>query len=468
MSNQQPADILPPDHFLLQPRQDFVLGVQEGHIDTSTLAAHDFDVDTRTGFMPPDPPLSRLPAQWELWETALDAAMQEKLQLAVKLGLTAEEKNSSESWREHVRQLPVLPMSELTHSELLLRRAHHVLTFIMHFYIYTLPLSSSVFIPEPISVPLVAISSHLQLPPVVTYSDNVLYNWDTIHPRAQNELGFEAPALDNLRSRDLFSGTIDEQEFYLASARIELRGVEVLELMRATMDELFVGDEIAIRRITAYLHKLASIVHDLETILLDVRKGCDPDTFYHSIRPWFRGADSDPAHRKWVFEGVKKQPIHLSGPSAGQSALIHALDVFLGLDNCNVVEGGVTPDQRTLLRRMQIYMPRHHRNFLRHLSTNPRPVRTFVMQMKPDVELLDAYNSAVQSVKEFRDAHIKIVAIYIIGPAARERMELEHAGPQAPEAGKQVLKGTGGTDLVRFLKGIRDKTAEAVIEPTLQ
>ncbi|KAG1821602.1 Indoleamine 2,3-dioxygenase [Suillus subaureus] len=442
MSSQQPAGILPPDHFLLQPRQDFLLGAQEGHIDTSTLAAHDFDVDTRTGFMPPDPPLSRLPAEWELWETALDAAMQAKLQLAVKPGLTAEEKNSSESWREHVRQLPVLPMSELTHSELLLRRAHHVLTFIMHFYIYTLPLSSPVFIPESISVPLVAISSHLQLPPVVTYSDNVLYNWDTIRTRAQNELGFEPPALDNLRSRDLFSGTIDEQEFYLASARIELRGVEALELMRATMDELFVGDEIAIRRITAYLHKLASIVHDLETILLDVH--------------------SDPAHRKWVFEGIDKQPIHLSGPSAGQSALIHALDVFLGLDNCNVVESGVTPDQRTLLRRMQIYMPRHHRNFLRHLSANPRPVRTFVTQMKPDVELLDAYNSAVQSVKEFRDAHIKIVAIYIIGPAARERMELEQ------RSGKQMLKGTGGTDLVRFLKGVRDKTAEAVIEPTLQ
>ncbi|KAG1852990.1 Indoleamine 2,3-dioxygenase [Suillus tomentosus] len=456
--------MLPPDHFLLQPRQDFLIGVQEGHIDTSTLAAHDFDVDTRTGFMPPDPPLSRLPAQWELWETALDAAMQAKLQLSVKRCLTVEEKNSSESWREHVRKLPVLPMSELTHSELLLRRAHHVLTFIMHFYIYTLPLSSSVLIPEPISVPLVAISNHLQLPPVVTYSDNVLYNWDVIHPRAQTELGFEAPALDNLRSQDTFSGTIDEQEFYLASARIELRGVEALELMRATMDELFVGDKIAIRRITAYLYKLASVVRDLTTILLDVRKGCDPNTFYHSIRPWFRGADSDPAHRKWVFEGVEEQPTDLSGPSAGQSALIHALDVFLGLDNCNVVEGGVAPDQRTLLRRMQTYMPRYHRNFLRHLSTNPRPVRTFVMQTRSDMNLLDAYNSAVQSVKEFRDAHIKIVAIYIIAPAARERTELEHADPEAKEVEKQVLKGTGGTDLVRFLKGVRDKTAEAVVE----
>ncbi|KAG0706715.1 Indoleamine 2,3-dioxygenase [Suillus ampliporus] len=471
MFDQQTADVLPPNHFLRQPRPDFLVGVHEGHIDTSTLAAHDFDLDTRTGFMPPDPPLSRLPEQWELWETALDAAMHTKLQLAIKPNLTTEEEKSSESWREHIQQLPVIPTSELAHSELLLRRAHHVLTFLMHFYIYTLPLSSPVLIPESISVPLVAVSNHLQVPPVVTYSDNVLYNWDIILPGAQNELGFKPPALDNLRSQDMFTGTIDEQEFYLASARIELRGVEALELMRATMDEMFVGDEIAIRRITAYLHKLASVIQDLKGILLDVRKGCDPSTFYHSIRPWFRGADSDPAHRKWVFAGVEEQPTNLSGPSAGQSTLIHSLDVFLGLDNCNVAEGDVTPDQRTLLRRMQIYMPRHHRNFLRHLSTNPRQVRTLVTQAEPDAELLDAYNAAVQSVKEFRDAHIKIVAIYIIGPAARERMELEQADPQArdaPKGGRGVLKGTGGTDLVRFLKGVRDKTAEAVIEPTLE
>lgn len=341
----------------------------------------------------------------------------------------------------------------------------------MHFYIHTLPLSSPVNIPKPISIPLVAVSNHLQLPPIVTYSDNVLYNWDIVRPRDRDELGVEPPALDNLCSQDMFTGTIDEQEFYLASARIELRGVEALELMRATMDEMFIGDEIAISRITGYLHNLSSIVRDLRDILLDVRKGCNPTTFYHSIRPWFRGEDSDPGHRKWVFEGIEEQPTDLSGPSAGQSALIHALDVFLGLDNCNVVEGGCTPDQRTLLRRMQIYMPRHHRKFLQHLSTNPRPVRTLLAKGTPNAELLEAYNSAVLSVKEFRDAHIKIVAIYIIGPAAQERKAREEADAQVEDVqkdGKKVLKGTGGTDLVRFLKGVRDKTAEAVIEPTLE
>ncbi|KAJ7862199.1 hypothetical protein B0H13DRAFT_2567491 [Mycena leptocephala] len=30
-------------------------------------------------------------------------------------------------------------------------------------------------------------------------------------------------------------------------------------------------------------------------LLAGVRDGCDPATFYSAIRPWFRGADSDPA-----------------------------------------------------------------------------------------------------------------------------------------------------------------------------
>lgn len=330
----------------------------------------------------------------------------------------------------------------------------------MHMYIHTLPLDTEIRIPSSISIPLLEVAAHLQLPPVATYSDTVLYNWGLKSPTDETT----PPALDNLRSQDLFTGTIDEQEFYLASSRIEIRGVEALELMRATMDEMFVGDEIAVRRITGYLHKLASVVNNLTSILLDVRKGCDPQFFYHSIRPWFRGEDSDPMNRKWVFEGLDEHPeieppVDLSGPSAGQSALIHALDIFLGLDNCNVGEGAFHDDGWTLLRRMQIYMPRHHRNFLRHLTVNPRPVRNLVISGDP--KLVEAYNDAVRSVKQFRDAHIRIVALYIIGPASRERKaEAKDAGL---EDVRPPLKGTGGTPLAQFLRGVRDKTAEAMV-----
>ena len=321
-------------------------------------------------------------------------------------------------------------------------------------------------------MPLLQVSKHLQLPPVLTYSDEVLYNWAL---KDENTPSYPAPSLDNLYCPTLFTGTRDEEEFYLASARIELRGVEALSLMRATMDETFVGDDIAVRRITSYLHSLASVIADLTKLLLAVRDGCDPQKFYHEIRPWFRGADSDvdaDGHgRKWIFEGMEldpslQEPTELSGPSAGQSSLIHGLDIFLGVDRYSHAAdvtgkapaassaassasavGSTERPSVSFLTRMQSYMPRHHRAFLRHLSANPRPLRDFVEKSGSDT-LVEAYNAAVSALKVFRDAHVKIVAIYIVGPSRR---------------GQRGLQGTGGTHSIRFVKSVRDQTAGAVL-----
>jgi indoleamine 2,3-dioxygenase len=97
--------LLPSNHFLALPRPDVLVGPPAGVVDTTTLAAHDFDVDTRTGFMPPNPPLARLPSQWEPWEQLLDDAQSYRLQLGKKINITDEEKSGSESWRARVAQV---------------------------------------------------------------------------------------------------------------------------------------------------------------------------------------------------------------------------------------------------------------------------------------------------------------------------------------------------------------------------
>lgn len=355
----------------------------------------------------------------------------------------------------------------------------------MHFYIHTLPSGAEVRIPAPITIPLLQVCAQLQLPPVVTYSDDVLYNWALKEGTSPGSL----PTIDNLRCLTLFTGTKDEEEFYLSSARIELRGVEALDLMRATMDELFVGDNIAMRRITRYLRSLSSIIDELSSLLLTVRDGCAPDVFYRDIRPWFAGHDS--AAQKWHFEGLDDHPelaypTELSGPSAGQSSLVHALDIFLGVHEYShsaTLTGHYAPkpaststsdsEQKKVafLERMQSYMPRHHRNFLRHLSSDPRPLRQAVERSTGHVgqEVREAYNAAVRSMKAFRDAHMRIVALYIIGPSRRFNAPGHDTRSTPREDGDggdatANLKGTGGTDLVRFLKGVRDRTAGAIIE----
>ncbi|KAG6832748.1 hypothetical protein H0H87_000597 [Tephrocybe sp. NHM501043] len=464
---------LGPDHFLSLPRPNILVGPLDGTPDTTTLAAHDFDVDTRTGFMPPQPPPSRLPLAWEVWELTLDDARRLDLKLGDTPELPEHELLKSESWRSHVRDIETLSIKDLKTSELLLRRAHHVLGWIMHFYVHSLPPDAPVVIPPPVTLPLLQVSAQLQLPPVLTYSDDVLYNWELKSPQKPYET---APALDNLRCQTLFTRTSDEEEFYLSSARIELAGVAALDLMQIIMDEAFVGDDIAIRRITQYLLRLSKVIHKLRTLLLAVRDGCNPDVFYHKIRPWFRGADSDPRKRPWVFEGIEadpnlEYPTELSGPSAGQSSLVHAIDIFLGVDqysHSDSLTGSATATaKKAFLDRMQLYMPRHHRSFLNHLSGNPRPLRTIVTQSN-NAGLLDAYNTAVIAIKEFRDAHMIIVALYIIGPSRKPAPSISVTTVR-PDIEKDYgdldtqLKGTGGTELVKFLKDVRDRTAGAVL-----
>lgn len=297
-----------------------------------------------------------------------------------------------------------------------------------------------------------------------TYTDNVLYNWALIE-----ETKSGLPSLRNLKSQTTFTGTSDEDEFFLSSARIELRGVEALSLMGATMDEAFVGDSIAFRRITKYLNTIAGVINEMKELLLSVQEGCDPRVFYEEIRPWFRGADSDLRKRPWVFEGIEEFPgleewtKELSGPSAGQSPLIHALDIFLGVDAFTHGHGSSPPkNEKTFLARMQTYMSRHHRAFLTHLSSNPRPLRALVLASE-DTNLMEAYNCAVRALKEFRDAHMVIVGVYIVGPA-RAAAKVAAAAAAATEEGKKALKGTGGTDLVKFLREVRDRTAGAVMD----
>ncbi|KXN87279.1 Indoleamine 2,3-dioxygenase 1 [Leucoagaricus sp. SymC.cos] len=236
--------------------------------------------------------------------------------------------------------------------------------------------------------------------------------------------------------------------------------------MRMSMDEAFVGDDIAIRRITGYLERMVVVVQELQSLLMDVKKGVDTQIFYDEIRPWFKGVDSDTLGRTWVFEGRDEvegweEMPEASGASAGQSSLIQALDIYLGVD----AEAPETsfmshPSNKSFQERMRAYMPRHHRAFLNHLKANPRPLRELVERAVEEDHgspILGAYNAALKSLKEFRDAHMIVVALYIIGPARR-------AGKgSATEDETEDLKGTGGTDLVKFLKGVRDQTADTYL-----
>ncbi|KAF9510278.1 hypothetical protein BS47DRAFT_1348198 [Hydnum rufescens UP504] len=441
----------PPTHFLNLARRTPNAGPCPP-FDVSTVAASDYDIDVRTGFMPPAEPLQRLPKEFEVWECMLDRVLG-VIKLVQDVDFTDEDKAFTKAWRAAVRAMPCVSPEPLFHDERQLRRAHLVLAYTLHSYVHSVhhEAPSPIRVPPSVSIPLLKVSKELGVPPVLTYPDTVLWNWSKVDPSLPY-----SPS--NIRTTTSFTGTQDENHFYMTSARIELRGVEALALMRSTLDETFLSDGIAIQRITKYLARLASVIDDITRLLMATRDGCDPSTFYERIRPWFNGGN---AHRSgWVFEGVAEEESKpyssLSGPSAGQSSLVHALDIFLGVEHQNSrTPSASNSSDSTFLQRQKQYMPRHHRAFLSYLGTIERPVRSLVQANLDNEDLCQAYDLALKALARFRDGHIRIATLYIVSQARKSSGRVREG----------FLRGSGGTMLVPFLKSSRDDTRDTLIHP---
>ncbi|KAI6135592.1 hypothetical protein EV401DRAFT_1881731 [Pisolithus croceorrhizus] len=73
-------------------------------------------------------------------------------------------------------------------------------------------------------------------------------------------------------NQNRFTGTRDElEELYLACAAIELRGVEVVKPMHASMNEMLVRHDTAVCRITSYPSHITGMVNTLTSLPMNSR-----------------------------------------------------------------------------------------------------------------------------------------------------------------------------------------------------
>jgi indoleamine 2,3-dioxygenase len=119
---------------------------------------------------------------------------------------------------------------------------------------------------------------------------------------------------------------------------------------------------------------------------------------------------------------------------------------------------------------MRNYMPGPHRDFLNHISTLPESsIREYAINSTVP-EVVEAFNFAVAELARFRDIHIGLITKYIIipskqySPTGNPGLNLAVASAKGVKEGKEKLHGTGGTDLLPFLKQSRDETKEARVD----
>ncbi|GJJ69489.1 indoleamine 2,3-dioxygenase [Entomortierella parvispora] len=251
-------------------------------------------------------------------------------------------------------------------------------------------------------------------------------------------------------------------------------------------------------------------------------EGCDPVVFYWKIRKFLLGSENNAGlglPNGLVYSGVdNNKPKHFMGATTGQSSIFPALDVILGiqhfekdpspspqqqqpssttrtdaettttfqngqkaLNGCGGGSGCAGRAPNSMLEKMRSYMPAPHRAFLSHLAQVAN-LRDFVLQKSkgegfdsdPATQALAQSTACVHEVKLFRDAHIQIVTRYIITQARRGplegwedyRVKIVEATAQGikssshgdVETEKAPMRGSGGSDLVPFLKTNRDET----------
>ncbi|GJE87124.1 indoleamine 2,3-dioxygenase [Phanerochaete sordida] len=426
-----------------------------------SLCQVDFDVDPNTGFFPPQP-LPRLSGPFDIWERALVDAQE-----ALSLGDDESpdglyRRPTGERWRAAVRSWRVLDASvwQMPQDIRFLQRAHMVLAFLVHFYVHSTPTTDdakTLLIPRSLAIPFVHVSEALSIPPVLTFADTVLWNWELIRPE-------EPLSAENIRYVTLLSGNENERAFYALSGAIELKGVEMLQIIESFMTLPSTADVAAINSIARNLSHLKDIIDELTSIFQTCRDSVDPQAFYWHCRPWWNGSPPAGSSKpQWEYEGVSASKTrYTAGPSAGQSSVMHALDIFLDIDHKLAQRRLPAPSEAnkkadtSFMDRMRLYMPGFHREYLQYLAASPRSVRD-VAQRHP--ALREPYNAAVAALKRLRDVHIRIVTLYVVTQS--------HSAPpaniQMRERDGGVARGTGGNEASNLLKHGRDATSRAML-----
>ncbi|XP_058971059.2 indoleamine 2,3-dioxygenase 2 [Pocillopora verrucosa] len=383
-----------------------------------------FDVSPNLGFLPEREPLQRLPEYFSPWEK-----LARNLPQLVKEG---------EFFRQQIKQLPLLDHNKLS-SEDEWKRAQLVLTCISHAYVWCKgERGVAKILPKSLAVPWVSVAKHLDIPPVLTHSTFALYNWRYIDPKRPF-------SMENIELSVNITGSQTEEGFLKVPLQMEAEFGKGCFSITSGQKAVVNNDTEGVLKA---LMSLKETIVQLKKSFLRIYDVCDPEEFYNELRIYLSGWLNNPALPDGlIYEGVSEMPLQYYGGSAAESSIFHTLDAVLGVlhSKTESSSGG------QFLERMCYYMPPKHRAFIEAVAKGPS-IRNYVLA-SGDPDLTREYDLCVGKLTDFRNVHLQVVARYIIIPSNR--------GKETKQKGKALI-GTGGSDLMSFLKQIRNETARTV------
>ncbi|XP_075457854.1 indoleamine 2,3-dioxygenase 2 isoform X2 [Ascaphus truei] len=387
----------------------------------SPINLRDFHVSEEYGFILQDP-LEELPEYYKPW-----------MSIAENLLLLIEAKQL----RDEVTQMPELSVQHLTgYREQ--RLARLILSHITMGYVWQEGEQEVVkVLPRSLAVPYHQLSQALGLPLIMVHADLVLANWKRKDPLGNLSPIVCLPGGDSLRG------------FVLVTFLVEVAAVPGVKAVAESVSAVMREDEETLLRA---LGDLAESINQMSAALQLMFDYVDSAVFYNTIRPFLAGWRDNPAMPEGlIYEGASVEPLSFSGGSAAQSSVFHALDELLGIRH--------RPESADFLVRMRQYMPPPHRSFVEWVQGAPLLSEYVLRSGGP--ALLSAFNMCVSALTQLRSLHIRIVSKFVSVAGARARMAL--AATRADGEDIQQERGTGGSQVMSFLKSVRDTCKEGLL-----
>ena len=174
---------------------------------------------------------------------------------------------------------------------------------------------------------MIAISTHLGLPPFQTLAGGNLWNYKLLDPNRS----IQDP--DNLEAQFTFTGSDNESWFYVSLIAIEARGGPIISLALRAFTSVLSSNS---PEVTSCLQEMAGLIYELGSMLPRMYERCDPQFFYNRIRPFLAGTKGSSDLPKGLFyeDGTGGGEYYqYVGPSAVQSSLLQFIDAALGVSH---------------------------------------------------------------------------------------------------------------------------------------
>uniref|UniRef100_A0A8C6US99 Indoleamine 2,3-dioxygenase 2-like n=1 Tax=Neogobius melanostomus TaxID=47308 RepID=A0A8C6US99_9GOBI len=307
------------------------------------------------------------------------------------------------------------------HSHRELRLAHLALGVITMGYVWQEgQMAPAQVLPRNLAVPYCLLSQKLGLPPILVYADVVLANWKLKDPNGNIEVIFSLPGGETC------SG------FIIVSMLVE----------KAAGPGIMVCTSTGLGEVTRALKSMKEAFELMHSHV-------DPTIFHATLRIFLSGWRDNPMlPNGLVYEDISDEPVLLSGGSAGQSSSIQCFDALLCVRHYD--------ETAAFLARMREYMPAPHQRLIHSLSGS---LRDFIMPCS-NPDLCRSYNSCITALLDLRNYHINTVAKYVLVPAHHARL----SGCPLGGVGMALdSRGAGGSNIMGFLKTVRNNTQKALI-----